>query len=267
LETVTRILASDDERILDYLNIKDAQLQRRGALFLVEGHFVLRRFLSQSRFAVHSVLVHEKQLERLRDLLSERAIDFPIYVADAKVLNDIVGYKFHRGVIALGHRKSLLSLEDIVENASRIVLLEGLSNPDNVGSTFRNAAGLGADAIVIDHACADPLYRMSTRVSIGTSLTLPWTRIDDWVGGLKKLKERGFVLAGLTPSAHSYDIRSLKDIPEKWALVLGSEGYGLSPKTLKACDLHLRIEMQAEIDSLNVATAAAIGLFALQARK
>lgn len=230
---------------------------------MVEGKQVVRRLLSESLLPIHSVLVLDKQLSHLQDILDRKKEDFPVYLVDSTVMNNIVGFDFHRGIIALGKRKAYPNINEIASKASALVLLEGLSSPDNVGSIFRNAAGLGADALVLDSSCADPLYRMATRVSIGTSLIMPWTRVEDWPEVLKELKEQGFTLIGMTPGASAIDLSALDDKPKKWALILGSEGPGLSDQTRMACDLLLKIPMARNLDSLNVATAAALGLYEL----
>ena len=263
METLIHIRSSDDERIAAYRNIKDAQLQKREGLFLVEGKQVVRRLLMESRFPIHSVLVLDKQLDHIRDLINFDSCTFPVYLADSNVMNDIVGFDFHRGIIALGERNPLPPVTEVIGKARTLVLLEGVTNPDNIGSIFRNAAGLGAGGLIIDSSCADPLYRMATRVSIGTSLIMPWTRAENWGDTLNFLREEGFTLIGMTPNKSATEFSELLPKPKKWALVLGAEGPGLSQSSLEKCDILLKLRMTRNVDSLNVATAAAIGMYQL----
>jgi tRNA G18 (ribose-2'-O)-methylase SpoU len=263
VETVIPIDDFEDERIALYRNIRDAQLYRREGLFLLEGTLVVQHALRHSKFALRSVLVQDKKLDRLKEDLENHGESVAVFVAPDTVIDQIVGFDFHRGVIALGARCALPGIEEITKDARRILLLEGIANPDNVGSLFRNAAALGVDAVLLDPSCADPLYRMATRVSIGTTLSLPWTRVKDWPEDLHVLKEAGFSIVGLTPVDSALDIRMFPFSDKKYALLLGSEGPGLKPDTLANCDQVLRIPMHANIDSLNVATAAAVALFTL----
>jgi len=265
LETLISIDDFEDERIAEYRNVKDASLERREGLFLVEGLLVVQRFLKQSRFPVRSILILDKKLERLSEEFKAYPGELTVYVASSEVLDRIIGFPFHRGVMALGVRTPMRTLAELANNARRIMVVEGVLNPDNIGSLFRNAAGLGTDAILLDSTCADPLYRMATRVSIGTSLTLPWTRCEAWHQDLRELKSLGFRLLGLSPQAHALDIGQVGDLGDKLAVVLGSEGEGLQEDTIDLCDQLLRIPMQSNVDSLNVATAAAIAMFALSA--
>lgn len=252
----------DDPRIEDYRNVPDPELLARRGLFVAEGRHVVRRLLA-SRFRTRSLLVTPSVRAALADLVDASG-DLPVYVVDQDVMNGITGFNIHRGCLAVGQRPPAAGVDDVTRNASRVVVLERVSNADNVGGIFRNAAAFGAGAVLLGPSCADPLYRKAIRTSMGASLRVPFATLDDWPGDLSRLRAAGFTLLALTPADGARPIRdAAPGAPGRAALLVGHEGEGLSPEALSAADACVRIPMAAGIDSVNVATAAAIALYEL----
>jgi tRNA G18 (ribose-2'-O)-methylase SpoU len=267
---VTAISDPADPRLGDYRGLTDVALRSRAeperGLFMAESMEVIRRAIDAG-MRPRSMLMSPRWLEPMADLIARASKDgpFPVYVADETLLRGIVGFHLHRGAIASMHRPALPSVDDVVAGARRVVVLEGVVDHTNVGAVFRSVAGLGADAVLVSPQCADPLYRRSVRVSMGTVFQVPWTRAEPWPGVLGALRNRGFVIAGLAlaPEAESLDTFSASP-PERIALVLGSEGDGLSRQALESVDRVVRVPMSGGVDSLNVAAAAAVALWALR---
>jgi tRNA G18 (ribose-2'-O)-methylase SpoU len=256
-----------DPRVADYRNIKDAELRLRRGLFVAESRAVVRGLLASARFRTRSILLTGAALDSLRESL--QAADTPIYLTSHAVARAVVGFDFHRGCVALGERGVEPPLEALMDRAgSRLVLaLEDVSNPDNVGGVFRNARAFGADAIFLSAGCADPLYRKAIRTSLGASLVTPFAHVPDWAGGLARLRKAGYTLVALTPDPSALDMARLgagRPAPSRIALLLGAEGPGLRTETRAAADLQMQIAMAPGVDSLNVATAAAIALHCLR---
>ena len=249
----------------DYLGLTDVALRRvsepEGGLYIAESSKVIERALAAGH-QPRSVLLQEKWLPDIEHLLAD--FDGPIYLAEPELLEKLTGFNMHRGALAAMHRPPLASVADTVAGARRIVVLEDIVDHTNVGAIFRSVAGLGADAVLITPRCADPLYRRSVRVSMGTVLQVPWTRVGDWNQTRELLVASGFHIAAL---ALTPDAVSLKDFaltaPERVALVLGAEGEGLTPEAIAAADTVVQIPMAHGIDSLNVAATAAVAMFAL----
>jgi tRNA G18 (ribose-2'-O)-methylase SpoU len=255
---------SDDTRIADYRALTDVELRTRfeppHGLFIAEGELVLRRALGAG-YRPRSALVDAKRLAQLRDIDTG---DAPVYAASAEVLREVTGFHVHRGVLASFHRRPLPTLDALVATAARLVVLEDVNNHTNLGAIFRAAAGLGFDGVLLSPSCADPLYRRSVRVSMGEVFAVPYARLADWPGDLKRVRDAGFVLVALTPGEPTVPIDTL-DASERArpALLLGAEGEGLSARALAACDVRARIPMSRGVDSLNVAAAAAVAFWEL----
>jgi tRNA G18 (ribose-2'-O)-methylase SpoU len=252
----------------DYIGLTDVALRssREPAegIFIAEGEKVIRRAVAAG-YPVRSLLLEEKWLAPLADLVDEVAA--PVYLADLETLRTVTGYNVHRGALASMARLPLPSPRDLLRSARTIAVLEDLVDHTNVGAVFRSAAALGVDAVLVTPRCADPLYRRSIRVSMGTVFQVPWTRIDPWPGGVARLHELGFTVAALALRDDSVGLDELAvDPPERLALVLGTEGDGLSPRTIAAVDLTVRIPMAGGVDSLNVAAAGAVAAWALRVR-
>ena len=255
----------DDPRLAFYTNLTDVSLRRlsepSSGLYLAESPKVIERALAAGHRPV-SVITLEKWLPRLEPLL--RGHDVPVFVGDESQLEKLTGFLLHRGSIAAMQRPPLAAVADIVRNARRIVILENIIDHTNVGAIFRSVAGLGADAVLITPECADPLYRRSVRVSMGTVLQVPWTRIASWPAGLRELQDAGFVVASLALTDDAVSLAELAaENLERLAVVFGTEGHGLTPATIAASDRVVRIPMSHGVDSLNVAAAAAVTLYAL----
>ena len=267
MPTVIRVVsgsAADADLLTDYLGLTDVALRSRRepaeGLFMAEGEKVIRRAVDAG-YPLRSLLLEEKWLDTVADLVA--GADVPVYLASRETLAAVTGYDVHRGALAAMSRLPLPSVEAVLAGARRVAVLEDIVNHTNVGAAFRSAAALGVDGVLVTPRCADPLYRRSVRVSMGTVLQLPWTRIDPWPAGLEVLRRHGFTTAALSlaPDALSLDDLAGRDI-DRLALVLGAEGDGLAPATVAAADLTVGIPMAAGVDSLNVAAAAAVAFYA-----
>jgi tRNA G18 (ribose-2'-O)-methylase SpoU len=183
----------------------------------------------------------------------------PVYLAPQPVVEAVAGYKFHRGALAAADRAPLPELGQIAATATLLVLVEGVNDHENLGALFRNAAAFGAGGVLLDPTSADPLYRRSVRVSMGHVLKVPYTRVTDWPAGIAELRSLGFEVLALTPAPEAEDIGDV-ELGRRQALMVGAEGPGLTPGALEAADRRVRIALAPGVDSLNVATAAAIAL-------
>ena len=255
---VIRVTDPDDPRLADYTGLTDPQLRRRveaeQGFFIAESPLVVRALMRSGR-AVRSVLVSPAQHAVLADVLDPR--DVPVYVAADDVLRQVVGFDLHRGAVASGERWPLPAVDSLLDGARRVAVLERLNDYENLGGLFRNAAAFGIDAVLLDSESADPLYRRCVRVSIGHALTVPWTRVTS----LEEVRGHGFSLLALTPAPGAVPLSEIT-WPDRYALMLGAEGPGLSRSWLDAADLQVCIPMDPSADSLNVATAAAIAFYA-----
>jgi len=263
---IPQIVSSfDDPRVDAYRNVTDADLRGRKHLFMVESEMVLRRLL-KTNWDVQSVFLSPAKFERLSPELE--SCKAPIYVADVHLMTEIIGFHIHRGALCAVHRPSqeILSVDTLFQTLSgketiSLLLAERITNVDNMGSLFRNAAAFGVDALLFDHQCCDPLYRKSIRVSMGHALSIPWAIADDWPAALQRLKsELGVTIIGCETGEQA---RPLWDIPlhPRRALVMGEEKSGLSPTTLNLCDSIAEIPMKHGVPSINVAVASAVGLY------
>ena len=264
-----------DARIADYRDLTDVALRRvlepRGGLYIAESAKVIRRALAAGH-RPRSVLVQPKWLPQIEAALTEAAsesddIDVPVFVVSAEIGEAITGYAVHRGALAAMHRPPTRSVEDVVAGARLVLVLDDIVDHTNVGAAFRSAAALGADAVLISPRCADPLYRRSVRVSMGTVFQVPWTRLPPWSEARGILHSAGFFLAALALSEAAVPLdRFAEKRPERLALMLGAEGDGLSRRALAAADTIVTIPMAGGVDSLNVAAAAAVAIWALTRR-
>lgn len=239
----------------DFLHLSDAGARRDG-FFVAEGALVIRHLL-RSPYAVRSVLATRQGLAALQaDLDGSEA---PVYLVDQPVMESIAGFRFHRGALASGARRPPPPFEEVVAGADLVLVLEGVNDNENLGALFRNAAAFGVAAVVLDHASADPLYRRAIRVSMGHALRIPFARVDDATTAVARLQALGFEVLALTPAAPADDVRAVPVRPRQ-ALLVGAEGPGLAVATMAAADRRVRIAMAPAVDSLNVATAAAVAL-------
>ena len=265
---VVRITDLDDPRLSDYLSLTDVALRRvsepASGLYIAESPKVIDRALAAGHVP-RSALMLEQWLPSLESALAAYAI--PVFVGDGQLLESLTGFSLHRGALAAMHRPTLPAVSDLLRDARRVVVLEDIVDHTNVGAIFRAVAGLGADAVLVTPRCADPLYRRSVRVSMGTVLQVPWSRLDEWPLGAQQLRDSGFHIAALALSESAVSLDDFAaDPPDRIAIVLGAEGDGLSARALSAADTIVTIPMQHGVDSLNVASASAVALFALRVR-
>jgi tRNA G18 (ribose-2'-O)-methylase SpoU len=256
-----------DPRLADYTALTDAELRRRlevaRGVFIVEGRLAIESLL-RSRYAVRSVLVSRRMHDRLARALA--GVEAPVYVVDDHVLRATVGFDLHRGAVASAHRPPAPDLDPLIRSGSRLLVLEGVNDHENIGALFRNAAAFGVDAVLLDATCADPLYRRSVRVSLGHVLHVPFTPLVPWPHAIERLHGAGWTTVALTPSGDETIAAIAAAAPHRVALLVGAEGPGLSAGAIAAAHHRVRIPLAAGVDSLNVATAAAIALYALSPR-
>jgi tRNA G18 (ribose-2'-O)-methylase SpoU len=253
-----------DPRLADFRDLTDADVRpdRRGVV-IAEGVAVVERLLT-SRYQARAVFGEATRLDVLADVLAGFP-DLPVYSANRWFLSDVVGFRLTRGVLASANRPPAPSVADVLAGATRVAVLESLNDFENLGSLFRNAAAFGVDAVLLDARCADPFYRRSVRVSMGHVLHVPFAVLPDpWPEALETLRESGFTLLALTPRADAMPLPAVAP-PDRWAILLGAEGPGLTAAARSAADACVRIPMAPGVDSLNVATAAAVAFAHLTA--
>lgn len=254
-----------DPRLADYVRLRDMSLRKsleaEHGLFIAEGEKVVRRAV-EAGYPVRSLLMAPRWLEGLSDVL-EHAGDVPCFVVDERVAEQVTGFHVHRGALASLRRLPVPTVSKVISGARRIVVLEDVVDHTNVGAVLRTAVGLGIDAAVLSPRCADPLYRRSIKVAMGAVFSLPWARMTDWYEGLDVLRTAGFHVVALTPADDAADLESAVRGHDKVALVLGSEGPGLSRRWMTTADVRAQIRMAEGVDSLNVGAAAAIACYVL----
>jgi tRNA G18 (ribose-2'-O)-methylase SpoU len=260
---VVHVTDPDDARLSDYRNLPDPQLLERHGIFVAEGRLVVRRLLTGCRLVARSVMVTESARASIDDVLAGHEI--PIFVVPQDVMNQVAGFNIHRGCLAIGERPAAPDWRRLAGRARRLVIMERLGDADNVGSLFRNAAAFSVDAVLVGPACADPLYRKAIRTSMAATLSVPFATAEPWPDMLRELVESGFAVIALTPSPAAPTLRGVitDTAPRPTALLVGHEGSGLTPDALAACTHQARIPMMDAVDSINVATAAAIALYEL----
>ncbi|MBU9945138.1 MAG: RNA methyltransferase [Dermatophilaceae bacterium] len=258
-----------DPRLRDYVGLTDVALRRRTeperGLYVAESEKVIRRALAAGHHP-RSFLMGERWLTDLGDVVTAaEANGIPVFVGDPDVIEALTGFHLHRGALAAMQRPELPTVAHVLDGARRVLVLEDIVDHTNVGAVFRSAAALGVDAVLVTPRCADPLYRRAIRVSMGTVFQVPWTRIDPWPGAVSLLSGLGFTTAALALRQDSVGLDELAaDPPDRLALILGTEGDGLSHRTLAEVDLTVRIPMLGGVDSLNVAAAGAVAAWALR---
>jgi tRNA G18 (ribose-2'-O)-methylase SpoU len=249
-----------DPRIAAYHEVRERDLVSREGHFIAEGEIILKVLLSTERHDTESVLIAEKRLPKLEPLLASLPATTPVYVAGQKVLDHIVGFHLHRGIMALGRSAPALNVSQLLgglKSRALVVALFGISNHDNVGGIFRNAAAFGADALILDAKCCDPLYRKAIRVSAGAVLTVPFARFQAGEDAVDVLTQHGFESIALSPGGNT-PLMQLRRSP-RIAVLLGTEGSGLPTEMLERIQT-VCIPMADGFDSLNVATTSGIVL-------
>ena len=262
----TLITDDDDVRLSDYVNLRDPA--HRNALegdrfFIIEGANAITRLLT-APFELRSILLIPRQYDKLRTTL--RDVECPVYVAEREVLFKVAGFNIHRGAVASANRGIAPSLEEVLASSRTIAVLEGLNDHENLGAIARSARALGVDALLLDPHCADPFYRRCVRVSMGEILHLRVVRLASWPDDLDAVEKAGFTLVALTPQHGATKLQDYQRGPnERVAILLGSEGPGLSDAAMKRCRT-VRIPIRVDVDSLNVGHAAAVAFAALRVR-
>lgn len=253
-----------DDRVSDYRGVRDGDLLRERSLFMVEGRANVRRLVEESPYRPRSVFLSKPAYEAMSDLVAGLVPSTPVFVAAREVLSEIAGFDIHRGCLAACERPSPGPPADVLAESgrpSRVVVLEGLTDPDNVGAVFRNAMAFGVDAVLLCPHCCDPLYRKAIRVSMGAALCVPTARFEAWPDGLSEVRDAGYRVIALDPAPGGVELAAADPgTGERVALLLGTEGKGLSAGALALADQRVRIPMVAGFDSLNVATASGVAL-------
>ncbi|MFD3516892.1 TrmH family RNA methyltransferase [Streptomyces sp. NPDC058657] len=270
----------DDPRLSDYTNLTDVELRRRRepaeGLFIAEGEKVIRR-ARQAGYEMRSMLLSAKWVDVMRDVIDE--VPAPVYAVSPDLAERVTGYHVHRGALASMQRKPLPAATDILTAAHRpggpedhpvrrVAVFEDIVDHANLGAAFRNAAALGVDAVLLTPRCADPLYRRAVKVSMGAVFQVPWTRLRSWPQDIGLMRSAGFTTAALCLSEQAITLDELaaRD-DDRLALIFGTEGDGLTAEALIGADEHVRIPMEAGVDSLNVAAASAVAFYATRARR
>jgi len=261
---VIPITELSDPRLADYSHQTDVALKKARSsehgLYLAESALVLQRALRAGHMP-RSVLALGASVGEAVELVGD---DVPVFSGPPELLEELTGYLLHRGLIASMHRPALPTVEALLKDARRVVILENVVDPTNVGAIFRSVAGIGADAVLVTERCSDPFYRRAIRVSMGTVLQVPWTRLGEWDEASEVLRGAGFHIAALALEPGAVTLRDFAaSAPDRVAIVLGTEGEGLTREAIDAADTIVQIPMRHGIDSLNVAATAAVAMYAL----
>src|SRR5215471_8690874 len=265
------IAGLDDLRVAPYRDVSDPELLRAHRLFVAEGRLVVQRLIEDGRFRVRSLLLNEAAWHALEPSCGRLASDVDVCLASSRDFEDLPGYNVHRGCLALVERPQPASIDAVLSSARVIVVLEHVTNADNVGGVFRNAAAFGVDAVLLSPSTCDPLYRKAIRTSMAATLRVPFATLDhesgSWTGALEALRRRGFGLAAMTPREPAQGLEEFvrQTPPERLAVLIGTEGGGVSGEAETAADYRVRIPIGPNIDSLNLAVASGIVLYRLLA--
>jgi tRNA G18 (ribose-2'-O)-methylase SpoU len=262
---VERIDSADDPRVAAYRGVRDGELLRSHGLFVAEGRYVVRRVVEDGRYRVQSMLVNDAAWRELQVTIADLGETVPIFVGDANALAEIAGYDVHRGCLALVERRTAATAVELIAASRSLVILEAVSNADNVGGVFRNAAAFGADGVLLSPTCCDPLYRKAIRTSMGATLRVPFARAGagDWPAVLTRVRAAGFTIVALTPREPSETLEAFaaRPRPARVALIVGTEGAGLTAAVEASADVRVRIPISGDVDSLNLASAVGIALY------
>ncbi|MGZ4631746.1 MAG: TrmH family RNA methyltransferase [Actinomycetes bacterium] len=267
MATLIEVTDAADPRLGDYRDLRDVELRKHleaeHGLFLAEGEKVVRRAV-EAGFPARSFLMAPRWLDGLADVLE--ASDAPCYVVSEALAEQVTGFHVHRGALASLERRPLPSVADVLADARTVVVLEDIVDHTNVGAVLRSAAALGVDAVLLSPRCADPLYRRAVKVAMGAVFTLPYARIADWYDALPAVSRAGFTTVAMTLAEDAVSLEEAVAGLDKVAMVLGTEGHGLSKRWETSADRRAVIPMREGIDSLNIAAAAAVGCYVLSHR-
>jgi tRNA G18 (ribose-2'-O)-methylase SpoU len=269
---VVRISGPDDGRAAAFRNVPDGELLRAHGLFVAEGRLVVQRLLEGRRFRVRSLLLNDAAWRALEPVCASLVPDLDVYLGSAGDFEALTGHDIHRGCLALAERPQPLLPDDVLPAARTVIVLEHVTNADNVGGVFRNAAAFGADAVLLGPTTCDPLYRKAIRTSMAATLHVPFAALTgkpaEWPAALEALRRRGFSLVAMTPREPAQDLEELvrrfeEHRPARLAILLGAEGEGVSLDAEAAADYRVRIPIARDVDSLNLSVAAGIVLYRL----
>ena len=264
--SVIRIEDARDARLAHYAGVREPRLLRDRGLLIAEGRFVVRRLLDSGRIRWRSLLLNDAARNGLGDILERVDTNLDVYVASPDVITAATGFNMHRGCLAVAERPAELSMETVLRTSELVAVLERVVDADNVGSVFRSAEAFGVDALLLSPGCCDPLYRKAIRTSSGAALMVPFAAASPWPDALDQLRAAGFATAAMTPDDGAIDIGEFVGTAAargRIAVLLGTEGHGLTAEALVRADIRLRIPMSGALDSLNIATAAGIALHRL----
>jgi tRNA G18 (ribose-2'-O)-methylase SpoU len=253
-------LGADDHHLDPYRHVGEPQWLESRRLFVAESRFVVERLLAEPRYELESIAVTPTAFEALAPSLESVRCD--VLICERHLLQDITGFNFHRGCIALAHRPEEREAATLL-SGRRIVALEGVGNPDNVGGIFRTAAALGVDGIVLDRGCADPYYRKTIRTSMAATLQMPWARAGEWLEALQQFRAEGFTVVALSPATGNATIEEFSSRVkrhERLVVMFGAEGHGLTERSTDVAHERVRIPIEPGVDSLNIVVAAGIVL-------
>ena len=252
----------NDPRLAAFRHLSDAELLRAHGLFVAEGRLVVERVLADHRYTVEALLINPASLLALQPALQARGESLVVFQSETTGFEALTGFNIHRGCLALVRRLPEMSWRDTVGDSRLIVVLEGVTNADNVGGVFRNAAAFGAGAVLLSPTCCDPMYRKSIRTSMAAVLRVPFARLTKWPAAIEDLEAEGFVVAALSPRlpALTLDAFAGQCRGRKVALLVGTEGAGLTMAAERASGLRVRIPTSSHVDSLNLAVATGIAL-------
>jgi len=258
----------EDPRVADFVGLTDGARRMKheagAGFFIAEGEKVIAR-TAAAGYPVRSLLLSPQRLADLTPAVA--ALDCPVYVASYAVLQAVTGFHVHRGALASFGRLPLRTAGDVLAGATRVVVMEAVTNHTNLGAVFRSAAALGMDAVLLSPTSCDPLYRRTVRVSMGQVFSVPYAFLDDWPAGIDEVRAAGFRVLALTPDPAATDLAEIQVEPdEKVALLFGAEGPGLTEEVMVRSDERVRIPMAAGVDSLNVGAAAAVACWVLGRR-
>ena len=262
---MVHVTSIEDMRVSAYRHIADPDQLRDLGLFVAEGRLVVRRLIDLQHWEIDSILVTQPAADALVDILPKTKA--PVYIGSQELMNGLAGFNIHRGCLALVRRPDTPTLDRIAAGPlSRVLVLEGVNNPDNVGGLFRSAAAFGIELVVLGPDSGDPLYRKAIRTSMGATLSIPFVQAPQWPGAIRDLRLDGFTVVALTPAMQAAPLEEI--FPHaKLALLVGSEGSGLTEPAMDAATLRIRIPTTPDVDSLNVTTAASIAMYHCFAEK
>ncbi len=267
MATLIEIDDPADPRLSDYRDLRDVELRKHleaeGGLFIAEGEKVVRRAV-EAGFAPRSFLMARRWLDGLGDVLAPT--DAPCYVVDEELAEQVTGFHVHRGALGSLHRRTLPSVADVLSGARTVVVLEDVVDHTNVGAIFRSAAALGVDGVLLSPRCADPLYRRSVKVAMGAVFSVPYARIEGWYDAVQALSAAGFTTVAMSLVEDSVPVEEALAGRDKVALLMGTEGHGLSRRWVDSADVRAVIPRAGGIDSLNVAAATAVACYVARGR-